>query len=138
MDVDAMLRTRSWSVEIAALVSLTSDRAQETVSGAPRTSEAIALRIEVSLPDIASKPEMDAVMFKGSITDEIRASKGEAGKKEMLENCDKGLKQMLPSAAQPCPAYAILWVASHISHFKAATRRRAPNHQIRETLTWAS
>jgi hypothetical protein len=70
IDVDVILSIRSWRVATAALVALTSDNAQDTALGAFRTSATIVLRIELSLPDIASRPVIDAATLKGSITDE--------------------------------------------------------------------
>ena len=56
---------------IATLVALSSDKAQDLVLGTTWTSEIIALRIELSLLDSASKPAMDAATLKGSMADTI-------------------------------------------------------------------
>jgi hypothetical protein len=66
MDVDVILTMRSWSVAIAAPADLTSDNAHDTVLGASRMPETTVLRTKLSLPDIASKPAMDAATLKGS------------------------------------------------------------------------
>src|SRR5436189_5423381 len=49
MDVDVILRIRSWSTVIAELVALISDKTQGSVLGASLMSNTIVLRIELSL-----------------------------------------------------------------------------------------
>jgi hypothetical protein len=81
MDIDVILRIRFWSAAIAALVFLTSDKAEDTARGASRTSLAVALRIELSLPEIASRPAIAAATLKGSIMREIELSRVKLRKK---------------------------------------------------------